>query len=549
MSLALEHYRKRKLWLDEASCNLAIRAISESRLQARKAWKAGDFDKALGILEETHRAYPGFGAPARVQPVHRDYITHLLGRIYEKPILASTFADVEMAVCGFLIRNPDIALEDADWVRVSIRGRPKLSHLAEEARDLMLKFSASLVSSVEAILEAHIASFFGGSDLRRPEVLEIIRSANRRQDLLVLASIFTSLSFAEFVAVSANGFEVSHTLRELGDAYLALRRPEEAMLAFDRMAETDSELRIAKYLGLACCALDLGQYVQANAWAIRAAATLKEKEGFSKSASIIYSAAEMWLQNEKTSGDLTFEVVIFCHVTSKLKRYEHLAAPDVGLVALAYSSLREALDIGLDVPITVYYDHRISSLNQEYLLNLSRYCLDNKISLAVNTKVGLRVQWLRAFSEAQAQYVMVVEQDHQFFDSGFNYRDILHAMNSRPDIGQVRLNRRSNIIKHWDNPLCQTSKDILSGWSRVPAFSNSVNIIRRTYYEKIIHPIIHDNTSEDFTNGGAGGVEGNVIQEIDRFSDNHGVQATLRIFGQAIWGAPGTGRVCQHTGQ
>ncbi|TNV71294.1 hypothetical protein FGO68_gene6401 [Halteria grandinella] len=413
----------------------------------------------------------------------------------------------------------------------------------------MQRYSESIVDSVEKILKAQIASFFDSNDLRRPEVLEIVRGANRRQDVFTLSSVFAGRSFAEFSATPANRLEVCHTLRELGDAYLALQKPEEAMLAFGRMSEADSEMRVAKYLGLACCALDLRQYADASEWAKRAAASLETKDGYSTSASIIYAAAEMWLENIKTSDKPTFEIVIFCHVTNKLERYKHLSAPDVGLVALACSSLREALDVGPDIPMTIYYDHRISLLNQEYLLNLSRYCLDNSIKLAVNTKVGLRVQWLSAFAEARAQYVMVVEQDHQFFASGFTYRDILRALESRPDIGQVRLNRRSNIPKHWDSPMGQTSEDILSGWSRVPAFSNSVNIIRRTYYERIIYPIIHNNTSEDFTNGGAGGVEGNVIRQIDEFLDNHGVEATLRIFGQAIWGAPGRGRVCQHTGQ
>lgn len=329
-----------------------------------------------------------------------------------------------------------------------------------------------------------------------------------------------------------------------GDAALLHGRNTEAEAHYRRaQAARPEDARVLFSLG--CLALDAGDLPAAAALAARAGAAFAA-EGQAQCGEIVSRIAAFWATPARPLE--TVEVVVFCHVSGKLRANAALGAPGLGLLETGLRSLRQTVLAGAEVPMTVYYDHRLTETNSQFLGNLLRFCAAEALPLAIYTGNGLRKQWLRAFERARADAVLVIEQDHEFLAPCPSLAELLALLRDRPDINHLRLNRRRNIHAGYDRLLLQTPRDVASGLCRTSGFSNTPHLLRRDFYEAVILPIISANPRHDRHNQGAAGVEENVNGAIRRLERLLGLPGLQRLMGLAIWGPPGHKPLCLHTG-
>lgn len=297
-------------------------------------------------------------------------------------------------------------------------------------------------------------------------------------------------------------------------------------------------------LGQACLRLDQGD-LRAAAALGRQAAQAFAVAGQEEAARTLSILTGFWDAPRRAES---FEIVIFCHVTSKLRRNAHMAAPGIALVETAMRSLRQAVGPGPEVPITLYYDHRLTPTNNAFAANLLDFCTAEGLGLAINTDHGLRRQWLQAFERAEADVVMVIEQDHEFLPPCPDLAAAAALFRQRPDLHQLRFNRRHNTRVGFDVMLMQTPRDVESGVSRTGFFSNQPHFLRRDFYEALVKPTIAEAGGYEGRNAGAAGVEENINNLIRRMEPLIGMPALLRVFGLAVWGVPGQRATVTHLG-
>lgn len=337
--------------------------------------------------------------------------------------------------------------------------------------------------------------------------------------------------------------EVAPAWCRIGDTAL-LRRDPAGAEAHYRQALAIQPGDGRALLGLACVALDQNRLARAAELGQQAAEAFAAA-GHAETAQVTRRGTTFWAAARPIAS---VEVVIFCHVSSKLKQNAHLGAPGLGLLELGLASLRARLRPGPEVPITIYYDHRISPVNNAFLANLSRLCAEQDLRLAVYTGNGLRRQWLRAFERSEADALLIIEQDHEFLETCPPLAEVQALLQTRPDINQLRLNRRRNKAVGVDTMLLQTHRDRASGLCRTAGFSNTPQLLRRDFYEAVVRPAIEERSLHDHRNFGAAGVEENLNNLIRRIEPQIGMTALQRLMGLAIWGVRKAEPACVHTG-
>ena len=75
--------------------------------------------------------------------------------------------------------------------------------------------------------------------------------------------------------------------------------------------------------------------------------------------------------------------------------------------------------------------------------------------------------------------------------------------------------------------------------TRAPMHSNTPHLMRRSFYDAIVHPVITSSRSFDGQNGGAAGVEESMNIVIEEMARRLGEPITSRLFGLSIWRNPG----------
>lgn len=333
---------------------------------------------------------------------------------------------------------------------------------------------------------------------------------------------------------------------QAGDILLLVDEPLEAEACYRTALGQDPACARA-VVGLACAALARDATELACTLAERAADMLREA-GEAEAAAAIDGAVLLWSRRMAAAAPASLEVVFFCHVSGKLHRNAHLGAPGLGLLEGAVRSLRQAMPLPDGVPMTVFYDHRDTAVNRAFLANLMRFCEEEGLGLVINTEHGLRRQWLHAFGRGDADIVMVVEQDHEFIAPCPPLPEILDVFARRPDLNQLRLNRRANVAVGFDALLVQGARDRADGVTFTARFSNTPQFLRRDFYAGLVLPRIDHDIGNDGRNQGAGGVEDNINPWLRRLEGVIGVPAALRLAGLAIWGHPGDPARCAHMG-
>ncbi|MBP0447182.1 hypothetical protein J8J14_20605 [Roseomonas sp. SSH11] len=331
----------------------------------------------------------------------------------------------------------------------------------------------------------------------------------------------------------------------LGDAYLIENASDRAELCY-RSAHHANAGQVRPLLGLASVALDGGRRLDAVTL-LSEALTLKEiPEELRRLATY---ATECWSTPDRTAALPSVEVAVFTHLhrAEKLRENPHLAAPGLGLIELTLTSLRASLKLGSDIPITVFYDHRPTELNETYRLALENFCAQEGLRLVVNEGFGLRRQWLDAMARAEADLVMIVEHDHEFLTNCPSLEQIRGLFAERPDMQYLRLARRANVVKGYDTILIQSAPERKDGIYRTPGFSNTPHLVRLGFLRDMIGPSIGYG-GRDTHNFGAGGVEDTVNSLYRALEARVGLPAAMRLFGTLVYGNPGDKRRVVHLG-
>jgi hypothetical protein len=240
--------------------------------------------------------------------------------------------------------------------------------------------------------------------------------------------------------------------------------------------------------------------------------------------------------------------IVFTHVTDKLRANAHLGAPTVGLVNEAVTSFRHRLQVGREMPITVFYDYRKTRRNDEYRRNLEGYCEQTGLELIINQDNGLRRQWLDAFNRIEADVVAIIEQDHRFEHTCPTFHQILDLFNRRAEINYLRLNRKENLPVWLDHALSASCQDRTDGIVSTSRFSNTPHFLRRRFFDCVIRGIIEARPHYDLSNSGAGGVEENINDRFELIENRIGTVSLMRLAGMKVWGTFGAARLAVHLG-
>jgi hypothetical protein len=242
------------------------------------------------------------------------------------------------------------------------------------------------------------------------------------------------------------------------------------------------------------------------------------------------------------------EIIVFSHVTRKLKKFAHLGAPSTGLVETALGSFRNYVSPPVEARVRVLFDHNGTELDDIYQANLAAWCAQHGASLETASRNGLRRQWLAALARTDTDIVGIIEQDHEFLPGAPAYAAVKRIFDENADINYVRLNRRTN--KSWglDRFLFQFPGDRAYPFCRTVYFSNTPHFLRRTYYENFIRPLIQ-SPRMDGGNSGAAGVEENINDRLMALEEVVGLPLVLAVTGMAIWGNQGAAPVAGHRGE
>ena len=501
-----------------------VPAEAPALLAQAGALLAADFEPGLALLEQGYQRFPDW-RDGKAPVFARAYVQAVLARAAGFPFGQRFRAPLHQAVIGFMERHPALIRQDYLW----------LDRLLRVDRNLCLPIRRRLWSLA---LETPPRGL--------EPALSVLVHAHGTRDLAVMAQAAALLR----AALLAPGREASPPdlphWALAGDAFLLNDAPEEAEACY-RAALALGPGHPRGIMGLAALALDrdapesAGRLVSEGAGALRAA-------GDEEAARIAEAVAALWSRRAAAPPPETVEIVFFCHATAKLKRNPHLGPPGTGLMDTALASLRAEMRPGPEVPATLLYDHRDTPLNDEFRAGLERLCAAEGMRLVVNTGNGLRRQWLDAFSRARADLVMVVEQDHEFLPPCPSFPQLLATFAARPDINHLRINRRDNLPAGFDMMLSRTARDAESGILRTGRFSNTPHVIRRDFYEAVVHPIIVGRDTQDARNMGAAGVEESVNAVMRRMEGLVGLPALMRLFGLAIWGHPGERQRVRHLG-
>jgi hypothetical protein len=327
-----------------------------------------------------------------------------------------------------------------------------------------------------------------------------------------------------------------------GDAALLNHELDQATEAYLRALRLQPDDPRAT-LGIAVVNRDRGDLARAAELAGSAAEILRA-EG-KENAARLAAFASRWA--DPTRRIETVEVVIFSHVTHKLVRNKHLAAPGVGLVNEAVTSIRRQLQSG-DVPVTVFYDHKDTPLNDAYYKALVAYCDENDIALIRNESFGLRDQWVSAFARSKADAVLIVEQDHRFLEGAPTVAEMVERFNQRPDVNFLRLSRRRTMQMGFDYVLSVPDRDRASGLVLTGRFGNTPIFLRSDFYREVLEPIILHQARAIGRNGGAGGVEESINHVMRGLELEIGAPLVMRLMGLAAWGNLGDPARSEHLG-
>jgi tetratricopeptide (TPR) repeat protein len=259
-------------------------------------------------------------------------------------------------------------------------------------------------------------------------------------------------------------------------------------------------------------------------------------------------ASRRWpLKAQPTPPKPSVEIMIFTHVSGKLERNAHLAAPGAGLIQETFASIQSVLKPD-DCPVTVFYDRRPTETDAAYETALKSFCKETGAALVSADENGLRRQWLAAAARARADVVFFVEHDWSFRTNCPPVSRVKRLFRDAPEVSYLRLNKHWNRkVKGHPSPYPSELQD-RGPLCRIPEFLNQPHFIRREVLNELIVPLIADNDAQDGQNDRAGGVEETVNVAYGQAEKFFGLSFATRLFGTFVWGPVGDEKRIIHLG-
>ncbi|KQT50116.1 hypothetical protein ASG52_08640 [Methylobacterium sp. Leaf456] len=317
------------------------------------------------------------------------------------------------------------------------------------------------------------------------------------------------------------------------DACLCANKPDEALQHY-RQAGEIAPGSIIPTLGCAAVLLDRGELGACADLLDRVATEMPRPDRFMLPQLIDH--ARHRIARPAAADAASLDVIVFSHATEKMKRNRHLAPPSPRMIAgiLGEASARAT---GTDrYRATIMYDHRDTPLSWEYLGNLDEAAAQAQATIVVNQRFGLRRQWIDGLAKTDGAFVAIIEQDHHLLGNCPDWATLIALFGRRPDVSYIRLNRRRNVRRVLDCSLYQTPRDVRDGLTRTTLHSNTPHVMRRSFYEDIVRPIIESDMFFDGQNGGAAGVEETINRVIRQINRHLGEPITSRLLGMTLWG-------------
>ena len=125
-------------------------------------------------------------------------------------------------------------------------------------------------------------------------------------------------------------------------------------------------------------------------------------------------------------------------------------APSTSIIEECIESIRENFIKINECQFKIYCDVKNSEqwFTKEYLNNLKKI---KDVQIIENPNSGLKINYLRALSEANTPYILFCEHDWIFLDK-INTSNIVKCLNNNSSINFIRFNKRDNQWAHIDHP-------------------------------------------------------------------------------------------------
>jgi hypothetical protein len=242
----------------------------------------------------------------------------------------------------------------------------------------------------------------------------------------------------------------------------------------------------------------------------------------------------------------SIELVVFTHATKKPAAKPYNIPPSTDLIRATLKSARDHLQS--DIKTTVLVDDWGSPDSVSYVNNLHSLAKAENFELKTSNKYGLRQQWLKMASIVQSDFVIIMEHDWLFRSHMATAAQLIEIMQDNPLLNHVRFNKRANICAGWDRMVAPDFLGHRNNVTLTTSFSNSPHIIRTSFLRQVVAPIIGLGSEADVANGGAGGVEMQVIKYRRRLESVIGESFSAMLLGTAILGPLNQSAVVRHIG-
>lgn len=337
--------------------------------------------------------------------------------------------------------------------------------------------------------------------------------------------------------------EIFNSYLILADANLSARRID---LSYDfyHRANSISKGDLYSLLGICCSCLEKRDYDTF----VRYAKTCKETKAFTEVLAHIYKLIDVKIDNiNRDEKNHDVGLFIFSHPTERMSHNHDLAPPNTKMIEDIISNSNKRVG-SVEINTNIVYDHRETVLGVPYKENLLKLAESKDVNIIINENNGLRKQWLESIARSNEEFILVIEQDHELLENCPSWMELIEIFHKRPDINYIKINRDKNIADRFDFFANQSIIDYQDNLTKTSLFSNTPHIMRRSFFNSFILPIISNNDYFDGGNDGASGIEESVNVVIENVASYLGWQITSRLLGLSIWGNIGDDAVVNHLG-
>ncbi|WP_099349497.1 hypothetical protein [Acetobacter aceti] len=428
----------------------------------------------------------------------------------------------------------------------------------DELKDLLFSKTYPLGPVFDLVHQALILGFLDVQNVRRRFYFQTLEGAGKDFSTLLKLSAAACAVNARDIALessdrlltianySGDSSEMMEAHLSYGHAHLSAGALEFAKKSYN-CALSISNDDVRAWLGLAVISLEEENYVSFAKYVEYASKQIKGPE-LTLLFQLLCCSIEIMGSSKIGMLENQISLLMFSHPTEKMKHNHEIAPPQTVMIEHILEEVTKRVSKHQKMKKYLLYDHRDSEFSCRYKENLYILCSNSGVDLITNTNNGLRRQWLDGFSRLDGEFVLIIEQDHELLPTCPDWGQIIDVFRKRPDINYIKINRDPTLPEQFDFFACQSLLDYKTNVTKTGLFSNTPHMMRRSFFENFIRPIVEDNRVFDGGNGGAAGIEENVNIVIKHLADFLGWQVAARLLGLTIWGNIGEKAVVRHLG-